>query len=55
MFVSESILDDVAHRLGLSPTVVRERNFYGEGSLTHYGQLLDGCQASLVLVLILCF
>lgn len=44
MFVSETILDDVAHRLGLNPTLVRERNFYGEGSVTHYGQLLEGCQ-----------
>jgi xanthine dehydrogenase molybdopterin-binding subunit B len=44
MFVSETILDDVARRLGLSPTLVREMNFYGEGSVTHYGQTLEACQ-----------
>jgi xanthine dehydrogenase large subunit len=38
MLVIEDILDRVARTLGLSPDVVRERNFYREGQSTHYGQ-----------------
>ena len=38
MIVIEDILDRIARRLGLPPDVVRERNFYREGNVTHYGQ-----------------
>ncbi len=41
MVVIETIVDRVARQLGLSPEVVREKNFYhgtGETSTTHYGQ-----------------
>jgi xanthine dehydrogenase large subunit len=38
MLVIEEILDQAARRLGLSPEIVRERNFYREGDTTHYGQ-----------------
>ena len=38
MLVIEEILDRIARTLGLRPDVVRERNFYREGDVTHYGQ-----------------
>jgi xanthine dehydrogenase large subunit len=38
MLVIEDILDRVARTLGLPPHLVRERNFYREGDVTHYGQ-----------------
>ncbi len=38
MLVIEDIMDQAARRLGLPPEVVRERNFYREGDVTHYGQ-----------------
>src|SRR6202021_1373454 len=38
MLVIEEIMDQAARRLGLPPEVVRERNFYREGDITHYGQ-----------------
>ena len=38
MLVIEEILDQAARRLGLPPEIVRERNFYREGDITHYGQ-----------------
>ncbi len=38
MVVIEDILDRVARTLGLDAHVVRERNFYREGDVTHYGQ-----------------
>ena len=38
MLIIEDIIDRVARSLGLAPHVVRERNFYQEGDLTHYGQ-----------------
>ncbi|HLK70288.1 MAG TPA: xanthine dehydrogenase molybdopterin binding subunit [Bryobacteraceae bacterium] len=38
MLVIEDILDRIARTLGLPPDVVRERNFYREGHITHYGQ-----------------
>jgi len=38
MFMIEDILDRVARRLGLSPHVVRQKNFYRPGDATHYGQ-----------------
>ena len=38
MIVIEDILDRMARTLGLDAHVVRERNFYREGDITHYGQ-----------------
>jgi xanthine dehydrogenase large subunit len=38
MIVIEEIMDQAARRLGLPPDVVRARNFYREGDVTHYGQ-----------------
>jgi xanthine dehydrogenase large subunit len=38
MLVIEEVLDRIARRLGLSPDIVRERNFYRPGDETHYGQ-----------------
>lgn len=38
MMVIEDILDRIARTLQLPPHVVRERNFYREGDVTHYGQ-----------------
>ncbi len=42
MLVIEDILSQAAHRLGLPPHVVRERNLYRDGDTTHYGQAVDG-------------
>ena len=38
MVVGEEALDRVARELDLPPHEVRQRNFYREGSTTHYGQ-----------------
>ncbi|MBY0508000.1 MAG: molybdopterin-dependent oxidoreductase [Bryobacteraceae bacterium] len=38
MLAIEEILSQAAQRLGLPAEVVRERNFYREGDVTHYGQ-----------------
>ncbi|MDQ1474209.1 MAG: xanthine dehydrogenase large subunit [Bryobacterales bacterium] len=38
MIAVEDILDRIARHLDLSPHAVRERNFYREGDVTHYGQ-----------------
>jgi xanthine dehydrogenase large subunit len=38
MLVIEEILDQAARRLSLPPEIVREKNFYREGQITHYGQ-----------------
>ena len=38
MMAIEDILDRIARTLGLPAHVVRERNFYREGDVTHYGQ-----------------
>ena len=38
MIVIEDILDRLARTLDLPPHVVRERNLYNEGDITHYGR-----------------
>jgi xanthine dehydrogenase large subunit len=38
MLVIEEILDRIARRLSLAPHLVRERNFYRPGDVSHYGQ-----------------
>jgi xanthine dehydrogenase large subunit len=44
MFVMEEVLNRAAERLGMDPTVVRERNYYREApeNVTHYGQVVEG-------------
>ncbi|KAF4519991.1 hypothetical protein B566_EDAN005491 [Ephemera danica] len=41
--VIESIIEDVASELCMDPALVRARNFYNEGDVTHYGQKLVDC------------
>jgi xanthine dehydrogenase large subunit len=41
MVVIEDILAHAASELRLSPHVIRERNFYLDGQVTHYGQTVD--------------
>ena len=38
MLAIEEIMDRIARGLGLPPHLVRARNFYREGDVTHYGQ-----------------
>jgi xanthine dehydrogenase large subunit len=38
MLAIEEIMDRIARTLHLPPDLVRERNFYREGDVTHYGQ-----------------
>jgi xanthine dehydrogenase large subunit len=38
MMVIEDVLDRIARTLGIEPHLVRERNFYREGDVTHYGE-----------------
>ncbi len=38
MLVIEDILDRIARSLGVAPEIIRERNFYRDGDITHYGQ-----------------
>jgi len=38
MVVIEDILDRIARTLAVEPHIIRERNFYREGDVTHYGQ-----------------
>jgi xanthine dehydrogenase large subunit len=41
MLVIETILSQAARRLSMSPDEIRERNFYRDGYLTHYGQPIE--------------
>ncbi|HEY4185270.1 MAG TPA: xanthine dehydrogenase molybdopterin binding subunit [Polyangia bacterium] len=40
MLAIEEILDRIARRLGLPPDQIRARNFYRDGDVTHYGQVV---------------
>src|SRR5258708_5551096 len=40
MLVIEDIVDRIARSLAIAPGIVRERNFYQEGDITHYGQVV---------------
>jgi xanthine dehydrogenase large subunit len=44
VFVMEEVLNRAAERLGMDPTVVRERNYYREApaNVTQYGQVVEG-------------
>jgi xanthine dehydrogenase large subunit len=44
MLVIEDILDRIARSLNIPPHVVREKNFYREGDVTHYGQPVKDAQ-----------
>jgi len=44
MMVTEHWIDQIARTLGVTPEAVREANMYDENDVTHYGQVLDGCQ-----------
>lgn len=44
MMVTEMWMDRIARTVGKSPEEVRELNMYHENDVTHYGQVLDGCQ-----------
>jgi xanthine dehydrogenase large subunit len=48
MVVIEEIMSQAASRLGLPAHVVRERNMYRDGELTHYGEEVDGDRLRLV-------
>jgi len=41
MLVIEDILSRAARRLSIPAAVIRERNFYRDGDVTHYGQQVD--------------
>src|ERR1051326_1741745 len=38
MLVIEDVLDRISRTLGIPPHIVRERNFYQDGDITHYSQ-----------------
>lgn len=40
MFFAESIIDHIAKELGIDSNVVRIKNFYTNGEITHYNQLV---------------
>lgn len=41
MLVADTWLAHLGHELGLSFEAMQERNMYGEGQKTHFGQVLD--------------
>ena len=41
MVTIEDILAQAAQRLSIPADIIRERNFYGEGQTTHYGQVVS--------------
>uniref|UniRef100_A0A2A4K8J0 xanthine dehydrogenase n=2 Tax=Heliothis virescens TaxID=7102 RepID=A0A2A4K8J0_HELVI len=43
MFGAESIIEDIAFKLGKSPDEIRRLNLYQENSITHYHQVLESC------------
>ncbi|XP_031281562.1 xanthine dehydrogenase 1-like isoform X2 [Pistacia vera] len=43
MLIAENWIQRIAVELGKSPEEIREINFQGEGSITHYGQKLEFC------------
>lgn len=45
MMVAEVFMDHLARACGKSAAAFREINMYKEGDTTHFGQVLDGCQA----------
>ena len=48
MLVVEDALDRIARERGLPPHVVRQRNLYREGDVTHYGQVVQESRLDLV-------
>ncbi|KAK7261545.1 hypothetical protein RIF29_27859 [Crotalaria pallida] len=43
MLITENWIQKIAMELKMSPEVIKEINFQGEGSVTHYGQQLQYC------------
>lgn len=43
MFGAESIIEDIAFKVGKSFDEIRRINLYAENSITHYGQVLENC------------
>lgn len=43
--VAEMWVDHIARTVGQPPEAIRGLNFYREGDTTHFGQVLEGCQA----------
>lgn len=41
MFFAESIIDHIARELDIDSNVVRDKNFYINGQITHYNQLIS--------------
>lgn len=46
--VAEVLMDHLARAHGKDAAEMRELNMYKEGDTTHFQQILDGCQASIV-------
>jgi len=47
IFAQESLMDELADELGMSPVELRKKNIYRQGSLTASGQKLDSHKVSL--------
>ncbi|KAJ4844013.1 hypothetical protein Tsubulata_010790 [Turnera subulata] len=43
MIIAENWIQKIAMELNKSPEEIREKNFQGEGSMTHYSQKLENC------------
>jgi xanthine dehydrogenase/oxidase len=41
--ICEAIIEDVAAELGIDAAIVRAKNLFKEGDVTHYGQKLVNC------------
>ena len=41
MIITNTLMDDAARALGMPSHVIQERNMYGEGSMTHFGQRIN--------------
>ena len=46
--VAEVLMDHLARAHSKDAAEMRELNMYKEGDTTHFKQILDGCQASIV-------
>lgn len=45
MMVMESIIEKMSRRIGISKENLAYRNMYNNGDSTHYGQVIENCQA----------
>ena len=44
MMLAETVIEDIAHYLGIDPLDIRRRNFYQVGEKTPYGQTIESAQ-----------